>query len=164
MRSSSLGVLVRRLDTTYDWEAVVIDLTGGPDPHSGITVWHSGEELHLWYPNQPEPATEWEAELDEIYIGASQELDSVARVEHYHRAQEVVAENVPPHLHDSLRATECGPERVWQSHSHAIWALKYPLLVQNGPLARRFQTSDALRPTWDFGSGFSWRLTAKPPH
>ncbi len=71
MRSSSLGVLVRRLDTTYDWEAVIVGLTDGPDPHSGSTVWRSGEGLHLWYPNQPEPETEWEAELDEIYIRAS---------------------------------------------------------------------------------------------
>ena len=87
--------LVGQLTVTYDWEAMVIGLTGGTDPHSGITTWHSGESLHLWHPNQPEPATEWEAELDEIYITASQELDRDRRVELYHRAQEIVAENVP---------------------------------------------------------------------
>ena len=83
------------MTVTYDWEAMVIGLTGGTDPHGGITTWHSGESLHLWHPNQPEPATEWEAELDEIYITASQELDRDRRVELYHRAQEIVAENVP---------------------------------------------------------------------
>ena len=65
------------------------------DPHSGITLWHSGENLHLWHPNQPEPATAWEAELDDIYVKASQELDHDRRVEYYHRAQEIVTENVP---------------------------------------------------------------------
>ncbi len=89
------GLLVSQLVDTYDWESMVIGFTGGTDPHGGITIWHSGEGLHLWYPNQDEPATEWEAELDELYIKASQELDRERRVELYHRAQEIVAENVP---------------------------------------------------------------------
>ena len=89
------GVLVTQLTRTYDWDAIVIGFTGGSDPHGGITLWHSGESLHLWYPNQPEPATDWEAELDELYIRASQELDRDRRVEYYHRAQEIVAENLP---------------------------------------------------------------------
>ena len=94
-RLVEFGDLVDQLTVTFDWESTVIGLTGGPDPHGGITVWHSGEGLHLWYPNQPEPSTEWEAELDEIYITASQELNRDSRVELYHRAQEIVAENVP---------------------------------------------------------------------
>ena len=94
-RVIEFGELVDQLTETFDWEATVIGLTGGTDPHSGITVWHSAEGLHLWHPNQPEPATEWEAELDDIYITASQELDRDSRVELYHRAQEIVAENVP---------------------------------------------------------------------
>ena len=94
-RLVEFGDIVGQLTVTYDWEAVVISLTGGTDPHSGITTWHSSGSLHLWYPNQPEPATEWEAELDEIYVTASQALDRDSRVELYHRAQEIVAENVP---------------------------------------------------------------------
>lgn len=89
------GELVAQLTETYDWEVILIGFTGGSDPYSGITLWHSGESLHLWYPNQPEPATDWEAELDELYIMASQELDQDKRLQLYHRAQEVVAENLP---------------------------------------------------------------------
>ena len=74
---------------------MVIGFTGGSDPYSGIGFWHSGENLHLWYPNQPEPTTEWEAEIDQIYIMGSQELDRDKRVGYYHRAQEIAAENVP---------------------------------------------------------------------
>ena len=58
-------------------------------------IWHSSESLHLWYPNQSEPVTEWEAELDDLYIRASQELDGERRIASYHRAQEIVAENLP---------------------------------------------------------------------
>ena len=87
--------LVSQLTRSYDWEAVVIGLTGGPDPHGGINIWHSSENLHLWYPNQPQPATDWETEIDSLYIRASQELDRSERIALYHRAQEIVAENLP---------------------------------------------------------------------
>ncbi|MCY3863029.1 MAG: ABC transporter substrate-binding protein [bacterium] len=89
------GSMVAQLTATYDWEAMVIGLTGSPDPFGGMTVWHSGEGLHLWHPNQPEPATEWEADIDELYIAGSKELDHEQRVQHYWDAQAIVAENVP---------------------------------------------------------------------
>ena len=89
------GLLVGQLTATYDWDAIVIGFTGGPDPHGAIVLWHSSENLHLWYPNQPEPATAWEAELDNLWILASQELDRELRFELYHQAQEIVANNLP---------------------------------------------------------------------
>ena len=94
-RLVEFGELVTQLTRSYDWEAMVIGLSGGPDPHGGINVWHSSENLHLWYPNQPQPATDWEAEIDSLYVRASQELDRSERVALYHRAQEIAAENVP---------------------------------------------------------------------
>ena len=89
------GDLVTQLTSTYDWEAMIIGFTGGPDPYSGIGFWHTTEDLHLWYPNQPRPATKWEAHIDELYVTASQELNHEKRVELYHQAQEIAAENVP---------------------------------------------------------------------
>ena len=89
------GHLVTQLTSTYDWEAMIIGFTGGPDPYSGIGFWHTTEDLHLWYPNQPRPATKWEAHIDELYVTASQELNHEKRVELYHQAQEIAAENVP---------------------------------------------------------------------
>ena len=89
------GDLVFQLTSSYDWEAMVIGFSGGSDPYSGIGFWHSSEDLHLWYPNQPQPATEWEAEIDELYVMGSQELGRDKRVALYHRAQEIAAENVP---------------------------------------------------------------------
>ena len=94
-RLIEFGDLVSQLTQTYEWETILIGFTGGSDPHSGISFWHTGENLHLWYPNQPSPATEWEAEIDELYIMASRELDPDKRIELYHRAQEIAAENVP---------------------------------------------------------------------
>ena len=89
------GELVAQLTTAYDWDAILVGFGGGPDPYSGIVFWHSSENLHLWYPNQLQPATDWEAEIDDLYVMASQELDYDERVKLYHRAQEIAAENVP---------------------------------------------------------------------
>ena len=89
------GDLVSKLTDSYDWEAIIIGFTGGSDPYGGIGFWHSSEDLHLWNPNQDQPATEWEAEIDDLYIMGSQELDRDKRLGYYHRAQEVAAENVP---------------------------------------------------------------------
>ena len=89
------GDLVSRLTDTFDWEAVILGLTGGTEPHNGINVWHSSGDLHLWHPNQAAPATPWEAEIDDLYVQASRELDHDTRVDLYHRAQDIVAENVP---------------------------------------------------------------------
>ncbi len=94
-RLIEFGDLVSRLTSSYDWEAMVVGLGGGTDPHSGIVLWHSSENLHLWYPNQQQPATDWEAEIDRLYVRASQELERSERVALYHRAQEIAAENLP---------------------------------------------------------------------
>ncbi|WP_419838405.1 ABC transporter substrate-binding protein [Candidatus Poriferisodalis sp.] len=89
------GDLVSRLTTTYDWEAMVIGFTGGPDPYSGIGLWHSSESLHLWYPFQDDPVTNWESEIDRLYIEASTEFDHDKRVQLYREAQAIAAEHVP---------------------------------------------------------------------
>ena len=89
------GDLVSQLTTTYDWDAMVIGFTGGPDPYSGIGLWHSSESLHLWYPFQDDPVTNWESEIDRLYIEASTELDHDKRVQLYREAQATAAEHVP---------------------------------------------------------------------
>ena len=89
------GELVDQLSETYDWQTMVIGFTGGPEPHNSINLWHSSGNLHLWHPNQDSPATDWEAEIDELFVSAGQELDHAERVARYHRVQEIVAENVP---------------------------------------------------------------------
>ena len=58
-------------------------------------MWHSSEAFHVWHPFQSEPATEWEAEIDDLYVRGSQELDRERRIAMYHRTQEIVAENLP---------------------------------------------------------------------
>ena len=121
------GDLVFSLTTSYDWEAMIVGFTGGTDPYSGINFWHSSEGLHLWYPNQPEPATEWEAEIDDLYIRASQELDHDKRVQYYHRAQEVAAENVPV-IYTTLSERLTAARNVFGNTTptlYGLWDIRY---------------------------------------
>jgi peptide/nickel transport system substrate-binding protein len=87
--------LVSQLTSSYDWEALMIGFTGSAEPHGGINFWHSSERLHLWYPNQKSPATDWEKEINELYVEAGKTLDTTKRAELYHKFQDVYAENVP---------------------------------------------------------------------
>ena len=126
-RLIEFGDLVGQLTQTYDWESMIIGFTGGSDPYGGITFWHSGEALHLWHPNQPQPATEWEAEIDELYIKASQELDRARRVEYYHRAQEIAAENVPV-IYTTLSERLSAVRNVFGNLTptlYALWDTRY---------------------------------------
>ena len=121
------GDLVSQLTQSYDWEAIVIGFTGGPDPYSGISFWHSGESLHLWHPNQPQPATEWEAEIDELYVEGSRELDRVKRIEYYRRAQEIAAENVPV-IYTTLSERLTAVRNVFGNMTptlYALWDIRY---------------------------------------
>ena len=126
-RLVEFGDLVGQLTATYDWEAMIIGFTGGTEPHFGINFWHSGENLHLWYPNQPEPATEWEAKIDELYIMGSRELDRTVRVDLYHQAQEVAAENVPV-IYTTLAERLSAVRNVFGNTTptlYALWDIRY---------------------------------------
>ena len=121
------GDLVTQLTATYDWEAMIIGFTGGSDPYSGISFWHSGESLHLWYPNQPEPATEWEAEIDELYVMASRELDRDKRVDLYHEAQDIASQNVPV-IYTTLSERLTAVRNVFNNTTptlYGLWDIRY---------------------------------------
>ncbi len=89
------GEIVDQLTSSYEWESILIGFGGSSEPHFSISFWHSSESLHLWNPNQSEPATTWEAEIDSLFIRASQELDHEERVRLYHEAQMLAADHAP---------------------------------------------------------------------
>ncbi|MCA9394968.1 MAG: ABC transporter substrate-binding protein [Candidatus Omnitrophica bacterium] len=89
------NTLVRRINTSFDWDAIILGLTGGVEPHFGKNVWDSSGQLHMWYPKQESPATKWEARIDEIFNKAVQELDQDKRKAYYDEFQVIVAENLP---------------------------------------------------------------------
>ena len=89
------NTLVSKLNSTFEWDAIILGLTGGIEPHFGKNVWNSKGQLHLWYPRQESPATPWEARIDEMFLSGVQELDEEKRRVYYDEFQEIVSEQLP---------------------------------------------------------------------
>ena len=67
-RATDFQKIVDQLMTSYDWQSIIIGFGGGSlFPTQGSNVWVSDGNLHLWYPLQKSPATDWEARVDELY-------------------------------------------------------------------------------------------------
>ncbi len=94
-RGVDFNSLVVRLTSTFDWELVLIGLTGGYEPHFGKNVWCSNGSLHLWWPREKNPATDWEAEIDDIFSKAVKLLDRQKRKSLYDRWQRIISCKVP---------------------------------------------------------------------
>jgi len=89
------NTLVNKLMSSFDWDMVMIGLTGGVEPHFGQNVWRSSGGLHLWNPRQVKHATDWEARMDEIYDQGAQEMDENKRKILYDEFQRIVADQLP---------------------------------------------------------------------
>jgi len=90
------NTLISKLTGNYEWDAIMLGLTGGgADPHFGKNVWISNGQLHMWYPNQEEPATDWEKRIDELFIQGVQELDEDKRKVLYDEFQVIVSNQLP---------------------------------------------------------------------
>jgi peptide/nickel transport system substrate-binding protein len=91
-----LRALIDRLLKTHDYEACVLGLGGGDaDPNAEMNVWLSSGGTHLWHPEQSQPATPWEAEIDALMRRQVTTIDVGARKRLYDRVQEIVAEHLP---------------------------------------------------------------------
>ena len=94
--------LVAKLSNTYDWDAILIALTGNPlEPHSGHNVWTSDGALHLFNQRSEEDLKSsdkillFEKKLDKIFRQASLELDFDKRKSLYNEYQQIVAKENP---------------------------------------------------------------------
>ena len=67
IRQIDFQKIVEMLTATYDWQSVFIGLGSNAFPSQGSNVWPSNGNLHLWYPLQEKPATDWEARVDYLY-------------------------------------------------------------------------------------------------
>jgi len=75
VRPTDFQKLVEQLTATYDWASIFIGLGANFWPTQGSNVWPSDGNLHLWFPLQKEPATEWEARIDYLYNEGSYTSD-----------------------------------------------------------------------------------------
>ena len=88
--------VVQRLLQTRDYDVCLMELGGGdPDPNPRLNVLLSDGPLHLWRLGEPEPATPWEAEIDQLMRRQLSVMDRAERKRLFDRVQVIMAENMP---------------------------------------------------------------------
>jgi peptide/nickel transport system substrate-binding protein len=88
--------MVEQLMGTYDWETMLMGLSGSEMfPSQGSNVWVSSANLHMWNPNQESPATEWEARVDYLYNEGAYTVDPVQAKPIWDEYQRIILEQCP---------------------------------------------------------------------
>jgi peptide/nickel transport system substrate-binding protein len=86
--------LVNKLSATFDWEMILIGLTGGIEPYFGKNVWSYKGNLHMWNPTK-QPLYEYEEEIERIFNESVKTLDKNKRKGFFSRWQRIVSEELP---------------------------------------------------------------------
>ena len=94
-RSLDFQKVVEQLSSTFDWQSVIIGLGSNYWPTQGSNVWPSNGNLHLWYPLQEKPATDWEARIDYLYNEGSYAIDHDKAMKIWNEYQETILEQCP---------------------------------------------------------------------
>ena len=88
--------VVQRLLGSKDYDACLMELGGGDaDPNPQINTLLSSGGLHVWRIGQAEPATAWEAEIDDLMQRQLTVMDRAERKRLFDRVQVIMAENAP---------------------------------------------------------------------
>ena len=95
VRQTDFQKLVEAATTTFDWQSLIIGLGIYAFPTQGSNVWPSGGNLHIWYPLQKSPATDWEARIDYLYEEGGCTLDPAAAKKIWDEYQALILEQCP---------------------------------------------------------------------
>jgi peptide/nickel transport system substrate-binding protein len=110
----SFNTLVEKLSTSRDWECYLLGFTGGVEPNDGANVWMSKGGLHSFnqgpQPGQPPiqgwEVSDWEKEIDRLFIEGAREFDPAKRKTIYAEFQKIVQDQLPSiHLINSIAMT-----------------------------------------------------------
>jgi peptide/nickel transport system substrate-binding protein len=121
--------LVKALDSSFDWDCILIGFTGGLEPNDGANFLRSSGNLHMWNPSQPKPATPWEAEIDRLLDEGATEMDQKKRAPYYWRIQEILHDELP--IIQTVRAIDFIAYRnTLENYDPTVWGLYKPEWIQ----------------------------------
>jgi peptide/nickel transport system substrate-binding protein len=95
VRATDFQKLVEDLTSTYGWQSIIIGLGANYWPTQGSNVWPTTGNLHLWYPLQKKPATDWEARVDWLYNEGSYTIDRDKAARYWDEYQRILLEQCP---------------------------------------------------------------------
>jgi peptide/nickel transport system substrate-binding protein len=91
----SFNLLMDKLNNTYDWEAMVMGMTGTREPQDGANIWLSSGWINQWWPKQKTPSTPWEKRIDDIYALGVQEMNPLKRKDIYREWIQIIHDQQP---------------------------------------------------------------------
>jgi peptide/nickel transport system substrate-binding protein len=88
--------LIERIATTFNYESCLLGLSNlDLDPSAQMNVWLSSAANHQWNPNQKQPATAWEAEIDKLMRAQASDIRPEVRKRAFDRVQQIVSDEAP---------------------------------------------------------------------
>lgn len=92
--------LVNKLVSTFDWDMVIMGLTGSPlEPNGGKNVWLSDGRLHMFNQRTPKEGKTgilpWEKEIDYYFTQGALATKFEDRKKYYDKYQEIVYDQKP---------------------------------------------------------------------
>jgi peptide/nickel transport system substrate-binding protein len=95
IRVTDFQKMVEQLTSTYDWQTIFLSFGSILFPTQGSNVWPSDGNLHLWYPLQTKPFTEWETRVDYLYNEGSYTIDKEKAFAIWNEYQRIILEQCP---------------------------------------------------------------------
>ena len=98
MERADFATLLRRTDDTFNYDITMLgwgSSSAAYDPSGSKALYLSSGQYHQWHPEQIEPATEWEARIDELIGLQERTLDMDQRIAYMHEVQAIMAEQLP---------------------------------------------------------------------
>lgn len=142
----SFATLVEQISTSRAWDCYLLGFTGGVEPNDGSNVWMSTGGLHSFnqgpVPGQPPiqgwEASDWEKEVDRLFIAGAREFNPAKRKEIYGKFQQLVQEQLP----QIFLVNSIGLSAV-RNH---IEGIQYTTLDRRGSLWNVYELKDISQP------------------
>jgi peptide/nickel transport system substrate-binding protein len=121
--------LVKKLDSSFDWDCVLIGFTGGLEPNEGANFLRSSGNLHLWNPAETKPATPWEARIDQLLDEGTRVMDMRQRAPYYWEIQKILHDQLP--IIETVRQVDYIAYRnSLENYDPTVWGLYKPEWIQ----------------------------------
>ena len=129
-RPLEFTTLVEKLDSNFDWDCMLMGFGGGGiEPNNGANFLRSSGNLHVWNPNEPKPATPWEAEIDQLLEQGAAEMDLKKRPPYYWRIQQILHDELP--IMETVRQERFDAFKdSLENYDPTVWGLYKPEWIQ----------------------------------